>query len=161
MDGSIERGYSGASFFFEKNEILVNERTRDYARLTASVGINAVVINNVNVKDAATWLITDRYLDKVRELSEVFAGYGIRLYMSLNYAAPMELGELDSADPLSDAVREWWKKRMEIVFGRVPGLEGFLIKADSEGRPGPFTYGRTHADGANMLGNYYRAVFCL
>ena len=151
MDGSIERGYSGASFFFEKNEILVNERTRDYARLTASVGINAVVINNVNVKDAATWLITDRYLDKVRELSEVFAGYGIRLYMSLNYAAPMELGELDSADPLSDAVREWWKKRMEIVFGRVPGLEGFLIKADSEGRPGPFTYGRTHADGANML----------
>lgn len=151
MDGSIERGYSGESFFFEKNEIIVNDRTRDYARLTASVGINAVVINNVNVKDAATWLITDRYLDKVRELSEVFAEYGIRLYMSLNYAAPMELGQLDSADPLSDEVRDWWHKRMETVFGRIPNLGGFLIKADSEGRPGPFTYGRTHADGANML----------
>lgn len=151
MDGSIERGYSGESFFFEKNEIIVNDRTRDYARLTASVGINAVVINNVNVKDAATWLITDRYLDKVRELSEVFAEYGIRLYMSLNYAAPMELGQLDGADPLSDEVRDWWHKRMETVFGRIPNLGGFLIKADSEGRPGPFTYGRTHADGANML----------
>lgn len=151
MDGSIERGYSGESFFFEKNEIIVNDRTRDYARLAASVGINAVVINNVNVKDAATWLITDRYLDKVRELSEVFAEYGIRLYMSLNYAAPMELGQLDSADPLSDEVRDWWHKRMETVFGRIPNLGGFLIKADSEGRPGPFTYGRTHADGANML----------
>lgn len=151
MDGSIERGYSGDSFFFEENEIIVNDRTRDYARLTASVGINAVVINNVNVKDAATWLITDRYLDKVRELSEVFAEYGIRLYMSLNYAAPMELGQLDSADPLSDEVCDWWHKRMETVFDRIPNLGGFLIKADSEGRPGPFTYGRTHADGANML----------
>lgn len=151
MDGSIERGYSGKSFFFVKDRIVINDRTRDYARLTASVGINAVVINNVNVKDTATWLITDRYLDQVRELSEVFAGYGIRLYMSLNYAAPVELGELDSADPLSDEVREWWQKCMAKVFGRIPGLGGFLIKADSEGRPGPFTYGRTHADGANML----------
>lgn len=151
MDGSIERGYSGESFFFADNQILVNDRTRDYARLAASVGINAVVINNVNVKDAATWLITDRYLDKVKELSEVFAGYGIRLYMSLNYAAPVELGELDSADPLSDQVGAWWNQKMETVFGQVPNLGGFLIKADSEGRPGPFTYGRTHADGANML----------
>lgn len=151
MDGSIERGYSGESFFFVKDQIVINDRTRDYARLAASVGINAVVINNVNVKDAATWLITDRYLEQVKELSEVFAGYGIRLYMSLNYAAPMELGELDSADPLSEKVRGWWRERMQKVFGAVPGLGGFLIKADSEGRPGPFTYGRTHADGANML----------
>lgn len=151
MDGSIERGYSGESFFFVKDQIVINDRTRDYARLAASVGINAVVINNVNVKDAATWLITDRYLEQVKELSEVFAGYGIRLYMSLNYAAPMELGELDSTDPLSDKVRGWWRERMQKVFGAVPGLGGFLIKADSEGRPGPFTYGRTHADGANML----------
>lgn len=151
MDGSIERGYSGNSFFFEKDKILVNDRTVIYARLAASVGINAVVINNVNVKDAATWLITERYLDKVKELSEVLAGYGIKLYMSLNYAAPIELGELDSADPLSDEVRSWWKKRMKLVFHSVPNLGGFLIKADSEGRPGPFTYGRTHADGANML----------
>lgn len=151
MDGSIERGYSGLSFFFENDKIIVNDRTVTYARLTASVGINAVVINNVNVKDAATWLITERYLDKVDELAKVLAGYGIKLYMSLNYAAPMELGELESADPLSDEVRNWWKKRMEIVFHAVPDLGGFLIKADSEGRPGPFTYGRTHADGANML----------
>lgn len=151
MDGSIERGYSGNSFFFEKDKIIVNDRTVTYARLAAGVGINAVVINNVNVKDAATWLITERYLDKVKELSEVFAGYGIKLYMSLNYAAPIELGELDSADPLDEEVRCWWKKRMELVFHTVPNLGGFLIKADSEGRPGPFTYGRTHADGANML----------
>lgn len=151
MDGSIERGYSGNSFFFENNEILVNDRTVMYARLAASVGINAVVINNVNVKDCATYLITDRYFAKLKAMSEIFEGYGIKLYLSLNYAAPVELNELDSADPLSEEVRAWWKKRMEIVFGAVPNLGGFLIKADSEGRPGPFTYGRTHADGANML----------
>ncbi len=151
MDGSIERGYSGESFFFVENEIVVDERTETYVRLAASIGINAVVINNVNVKDAATWLITGRYLGKVRELAELFAGYGIRLFLSLNYAAPVELGELESADPLDEQVRNWWKKRMEIVFHEVPGFGGFLIKADSEGRPGPFTYGRTHADGANML----------
>lgn len=151
MDGSIERGYSGDSFFFKEDEILVDDRTVTYARLAASVGINAVVINNVNVKDAATWLITERYTDKVKELSEVFAGYGIKMYMSLNYAAPIELGELESADPLSEEVRGWWKRQMEILFQKVPNLGGFLIKADSEGRPGPFTYGRTHADGANML----------
>ncbi len=151
MDGSIERGYSGNSFFFEKDEILIDERTVTYARLLASVGINGAVINNVNVKDAATWLITDRYFDKLRRLSEIFAGYGIKLFLSLNYAAPVELGQLDSADPLLEEVREWWKRRMQLVFEQIPDLGGFLIKADSEGRPGPFTYGRTHADGANML----------
>lgn len=151
MDGSIERGYSGASFFFENNEVLVNERTADYARLVASVGINGVVINNVNVKDAATWLITDRYLGKVRELSELFADYGIRLYLSLNFAAPLELGGPKSADPLNAAVRDWWREKLAEVFKAVPLLGGFLVKADSEGRPGPFTYGRTQADGANML----------
>ena len=151
MDGSIERGYSGDSFFFKENQILIDDRTVTYARLAASVGINAVVINNVNVKDAATWLITERYTDKVKELSEVFAGYGIKMYLSLNYAAPIELGELESADPRSEEARGWWKRRMENLFREVPNLGGFLIKADSEGRPGPFTYGRTHADGANML----------
>ena len=151
MDGSIERGYSGNSFFFDKDEILVDERIVTYARLLASVGINGTVINNVNVKDAATWLITDRYFEKLRQLSEIFADYGIKLFLSLNYAAPVELGELDSADPLSEEVREWWKERMKLVFTQVPNLGGFLIKADSEGRPGPFTYGRAHADGANML----------
>lgn len=151
MDGSIERGYSGQSFFFEKNELVVNERTRDYARLVSSVGINGVVVNNVNVKDAATWLITDRYLGKVRELSDLFAGYGIKLYLSLNFAAPLEVGGLESADPLLQEVRDWWQKKTAEVFEKVPQLGGFLVKADSEGRPGPFTYGRTQADGANML----------
>ena len=151
MDGSIERGYSGESFFFVDNEVVVDERTVDYARFAASIGINGVVINNVNVKNAATWLITDRYFDKVRELSEVFAGYGIKLYLSLNFAAPLELGGPDSADPLDARVRDWWQEKMAEVFREVPLLGGFLVKADSEGRPGPFTYGRTQADGANML----------
>lgn len=151
MDGSIERGYSGNSFFFEKNEILVDDRIRTYARLLASVGINGTVINNVNVKDAATDLITDRYFEKLRILSEILAEYGIKLFLSLNYAAPMEISGLPGADPLDEQVIRWWKERMQQVYAAVPGLGGFLIKADSEGRPGPFTYGRTHAQGANML----------
>lgn len=151
MDGSIERGYSGNSFFFEKNEILVDDRIRTYARLLASVGINGTVINNVNVKDATTDLITDRYFEKLRILSEILAEYGIKLFLSLNYAAPMEISGLPGADPLDEQVIRWWKERMQQVYAAVPGLGGFLIKADSEGRPGPFTYGRTHAQGANML----------
>lgn len=151
MDGSIERGYSGNSFFFEKNEILVDDRIRTYARLLASVGINGTVINNVNVKDAATDLITDRYFEKLCILSEILAEYGIKLFLSLNYAAPMEISGLPGADPLDEQVIRWWKERMQQVYAAVPGLGGFLIKADSEGRPGPFTYGRTHAQGANML----------
>lgn len=151
MDGSIERGYSGNSFFFEENEILVDDRIRTYARLLASVGINGTVINNVNVKDAATDLITDRYFEKLRILSEILAEYGIKLFLSLNYAAPMEISGLPGADPLDEQVIRWWKERMQQVYAAVPGLGGFLIKADSEGRPGPFTYGRTHAQGANML----------
>lgn len=151
MDGSIERGYSGESFFFRRDEILVDQRTRDYARLVSSIGINGVVINNVNVKQAATWLITERYFAKLAALSEIFADYGIRLYLSLNFAAPMELGGPDSADPLDPRVRKWWQDKMEEVFTNIPNLGGFLVKADSEGRPGPFTYGRTQAEGANML----------
>ncbi len=151
MDGSIERGYSGRSFFFADDQVLVNERTRAYARLVASVGINAVVINNVNVRSAATYLITDRYFDKVRALSEIFDEYGISLYLSLNFAAPIELGGLEVSDPLDPGVINWWKEKMAEVYAAVPKLGGFLVKADSEGRPGPFTYGRDHADGANML----------
>ena len=151
MDGSIERGYSGESFFYVDNEIVIDDRTRDYARLIASVGINAVVINNVNVKQAASYMITDRYFDKLAELGEIFAGYGIRLFLSLSYASTIEIGGLDSADPLDENVIAWWKTKMAEVFDRIPTLGGFLVKADSEGRPGPFTYGRTQADGANML----------
>ena len=151
MDGSIERGYSGESFFYENNEIVIDERTKDYARLIAAVGINAIVINNVNVKQAASYMITDRYFDKLAQLGEILAGYGIGLYMSLNYASTIEIGGLDSADPLDEKVIEWWKVKMAEVFKKIPTLKGFLVKADSEGRPGPFTYGRTQADGANML----------
>ncbi len=151
MDNSIERGYSGESFFFENGEIIISDRIRDYARLVASIGINGVVINNVNVKDDATWLITDRYFAKVAELSEIFADYGIKLYLSLNYAAPLELSDLTSADPLDEDVIAWWKEKVAEVYANIPNFGGFLVKADSEGRPGPFTYGRTQADGANML----------
>ncbi|MBP8969093.1 MAG: alpha-glucuronidase [Lachnospiraceae bacterium] len=151
MDGSIERGYSGKSFFYINNEIVIDERTRDYARLIASVGINAVVINNVNVKDAASYMITDRYFAKLAELGQIFAEYGIGLYLSLNYASTIEIGGLDSADPLDEKVIAWWKEKTAECFAKIPTLKGFLVKADSEGRPGPFTYGRTQADGANML----------
>jgi len=151
MDNSIERGYSGESFFFVNNEVVVNERTREYARLCASVGINASVINNVNVKNAATYLITERYEKELKEMSEIFAEYGVDLFLSLNFAAPMELAGLPVSDPLDGKVRTWWKDTMKHVFTAIPKLAGFLVKADSEGRPGPHTYGRTQAEGANML----------
>ncbi len=151
MDGSIERGYSGKSFFFAQNDIIINERTKEYARLVASVGINAVVINNVNVLNAATYLITERYFSKVKELQDILGEYGIKLFLSINYAASIELGGLDSADPCDSRVSEWWTKKVVEVYSQLPGLGGFLVKADSEGRPGPFTYNRTQAEGANML----------
>lgn len=151
MDGSIERGYSGESFFFENDDMYVDERTVDYARFMASVGINGIVINNVNVKGAATYLITDRFFDKVKELQDIFADYGIKLYLSINFAAPIELGGLEVCDPLDEGVIEWWQAKSKEVFEKLPGFGGYLVKADSEGRPGPFTYGRTQADGANML----------
>lgn len=161
MDGSIERGYSGESFFFKDGEIILDERTRDYAKMVASIGINGIVINNVNVKNEASFFITERYFEKLKAMSEIFAGYGIKLFLSLNFASPIEVGGLDSADPLNEEVINWWKKKLEEVFDRIPGLGGFLVKADSEGRPGPFTYGRTQADGANMIADIvkeYKAI---
>lgn len=151
MDGTIERGYSGRSFFFEDEKIIINNRTIKYARLLASVGINGTVINNVNVKDSATALIDKKYRQSLIELSEIFYSYGIKLYLSVNFAAPMEPGNLHSADPLNDDVKSWWQTKSKDIFEEIPNLGGFLVKADSEGRPGPFTYGRTHVDGANML----------
>lgn len=152
MDGSIERGYSGKSFFFNNGEILINERTKMYARLIASSGVNATVINNVNVKDEATELISERYYGKLKKLAEIFADYGIQLYLSLNFAATVELGNLDTADPLDPKVIAWWEEKIKEVYEHLPNLGGFLVKADSEGRPGPFTYNRNQAEGANMLG---------
>ncbi|WP_440192588.1 alpha-glucuronidase [Anaerocolumna jejuensis] len=156
MDGSIERGYSGNSFFFRNDRVLVEERTEDYARLTASVGINGVVINNVNVTEKATRLITGEYADSLKRMGEIFSKYGIRLYLSLNFAAPMELGGLETADPEAEEVRAWWQEQMKETFRNIPSLGGFLVKADSEGRPGPLTYGRTQAQGANMLAEAVR-----
>lgn len=154
MSGDIERGYSGNSFFFVDNDIVINQRTRDYARLLCSIGINALVINNVNVKDAACDLINERFIHKVKELSDIFNSYGIKLFLSLNYAASID--EVESADPLEPKVISWWQKKMEYVYSIIPSFGGFLVKADSEGRPGPFTYGRTQADGANMLARAIR-----
>lgn len=151
LPGDIERGYSGKSFFFKDNQVLVNQRTVDYARLAASVGINAVVLNNVNVKDAATWLITDRYFAPLREIQKIFEGYAIKMYLCVNFAASMELGGLDTADPCDGRVKEWWKAKAAEIWANLPGLGGFVVKADSEGRPGPYTYGRDQSDGANLL----------
>ena len=150
MPGDIERGYSGNSFFFEDNKMIVNDRTVMYARAIASVGINAVVINNVNVKGEASYLISDRHYSDLKKLSDILNGYGISLFVSINYALPLENG-LDNADPLNEDVANWWKNKCEEIYKNVPALGGFLVKADSEGRPGPFTYQRTQADGANML----------
>jgi len=151
MDGSIERGYSGKSFSFSEDNLLLNERTHMYARMIASVGINGVTINNVNVKGTATELISKRYYEQLNRMAILFASYGIKLFLSINFAAPMELGGLDLADPCDEQVISWWIKKSQEVWENIPELGGFLVKADSEGRPGPFTYGRTQADGANML----------
>ncbi|MCH5264335.1 MAG: alpha-glucuronidase [Lachnospiraceae bacterium] len=151
MDGSIERGYSGNSFFYKDYEIFYNERTEQYARMMASIGINAIVINNVNVHEKETYLITDTYLQRVKKYSDLFCRYGIRLYTSVNFAAPMELADFDNCDPLNPQVADWWKEAAKHIYECIPEFGGFLVKADSEGRPGPFTYDRTHADGANML----------
>ena len=151
MDGSIERGYSGNSFFYEDSKIIINERTVDYARMLCSLGYNGVVINNVNVKDAACDLINERFIGQVKELSDIFASYGVKLYLSLNYASPIDDPSVNSADPLDEKVINWWEKKMEYIYSVIPNFGGFLVKADSEGRPGPFTYGRNQAEGANML----------
>ncbi len=150
MDGSIERGYSGNSFFFKDNRVIINDRTLDYARLIASIGINAVAINNVNVKDAACDLINDRYLSQVNRLADLFSDYNISLFLCINFAAPLDQG-IGSADPLDERVCDWWQEKVKEVYSKAPKLGGFLVKADSEGRPGPMTYKRTQADGANML----------
>ncbi|MDQ0338613.1 alpha-glucuronidase [Caldalkalibacillus uzonensis] len=152
MDGSVERGYAGSSIFYEHGRITTNEqRIRDYARLLASVGINSIAINNVNVHETETKLITPAFLPDVAKIAGIFRSYGIQIFLSINFASPVELGDLDTADPLDSAVRQWWKERAKDIYQYIPDFGGFLVKADSEHRPGPFTYNRTHVDGANML----------
>ncbi|SDC21793.1 alpha-glucuronidase [Pelagirhabdus alkalitolerans] len=152
MNGDVERGYAGQSFFYDDYQFIKDRaRIHDYARLLSSVGINALTINNVNVHQVESHLITDKYLDEVKQTSDIFNQYGITMYLSINYASPIEFGGLDTADPLDERVIQFWKQTVQHVYKRVPQLGGFLVKADSENRPGPFTYDRNHAEGANML----------
>lgn len=152
IDGSIERGYAGTSIFYENNEFTKDlGRILDYARLLASVGINGVSINNVNVHKIETDMITSVLLPDVAKIADIFRQYGIRLFLSVNFASPIELGDLKTADPLEKSVRQWWKDKAEEIYTYIPDFGGFVVKADSEHRPGPFTYGRNHADGSNML----------
>ncbi|MDR2601175.1 MAG: alpha-glucuronidase [Spirochaetaceae bacterium] len=150
--GFIERGYAGRSLFFKDGEIKYDAaRIKDYARLLASTGINIISINNVNVRGEAKRFITEEYLPGVAALSAIFRPFGVRLMLSINFAAPCVIGPLATADPLDEKVAAWWAERARVVYSCIPDLAGFLVKADSEGEPGPFQYGRTHADGANML----------
>lgn len=152
MDGSVERGYAGKSIFFSEGKITgTSQRTIEYARLLSSVGINGIVLNNVNVKENATLLITKKYLPRVAKIAGIFREYGIKTYLSINYASPVELGGLTTADPLDPRVREWWKEKSAEIYSYIKDFGGFLVKADSEFRPGPFTYNRNHAEGANVL----------
>lgn len=149
LDGTIERGYAGRSLWkWEKLTDSVSARYREYARANASVGINGTVLNNVN---ASPEILSTDYLQKVRKLADVFRPYGIKVYLSVNFASPMKLGGLSTADPLDEEVARWWKEKVQEIYGLIPDFGGFLVKANSEGQPGPCDYGRTHAEGANML----------
>jgi alpha-glucuronidase len=161
---SVERGYAGQSMFDWERLPDLRERYFDYARLLASVGINGVVLNNVNtripprasandyVAEQEGWqLLTSDGLEKVAALASVFRRYGIRPYLSINYATPMLTGDLDTADPLDPAVEQWWAEKADEVYETIPDFGGFLVKADSEGQNGPYDYDRSHAEGANVL----------
>ncbi|WP_454051083.1 alpha-glucuronidase [Cellulomonas sp. Marseille-Q8402] len=149
--GQVERGYSGGSIFYEDGEVRADlSRVGDYARLLAATGVEAVGINNVNVHAREARLLTDG-LGDVARIADVFRSYGIRIFLSVSFASPTLLGGLVSADPLDPDVAAWWAAAADRVYAAVPDFGGFLVKADSEGQPGPFAYGRSHADGANML----------
>ncbi|MBB5285838.1 alpha-glucuronidase [Rhabdobacter roseus] len=147
--GTIERGYAGMSLWkwYELPERL-DPRYTEYARANAAIGINGTVVNNVN---ASARFLTDEYLQKVKALADVFRPYGIKVYLSVNFASPRILGKLKTADPLDPDVRAWWKQKAADVYTLIPDFGGFLVKANSEGEPGPMDYGRTHVDGANVL----------
>lgn len=151
MDGHVERGYAGRSLFFEGGHFQVSwPRLRQYARLLASMGVNAVSINNVNVKAPADGLITQALLPQLKEVADALRPFGIRLLAAIDYSLPHSQG-LGSADPLDTRVQRFWNMQADLVYAYIPDFLGFLVKADSEYRPGPFTYGRDHAQGANML----------
>ncbi|MCW8125858.1 alpha-glucuronidase family glycosyl hydrolase [Microbulbifer halophilus] len=149
LDRSVERGYAGQSIWdWWRLPDYRHPRYTDYARANASIGINGTVLNNVN---ADADILTPRYIDKAAALAEVFRPYGLRVYLSARFSAPMEIGGLGTADPKDPAVRRWWKDKASEVYAAIPDFGGFLVKANSEGQPGPQDYGRSHADGANML----------
>src|SRR6218665_1100764 len=148
-DRSVERGYAGASIFkWNTLPAYLDQRYKDYARANASVGINGTVVTNVN---ANTIMLSPAYLEKVKALADVFRPYAIKVFLTARFSAPIESGELKTADPLDPGVRQWWKKKADEIYSLIPDFGGFLIKANSEGQPGPQNYGRDHADGANML----------
>lgn len=149
LDGTIERGYAGHSLWkWDELPVKISSSYEMYARANASIGINGTVLNNVN---ASVEILSDEYLVKVKALSDVFRPYGIKVYLSVNFASPIKLGGLPTADPLDKEVSEWWKNKVHDIYSLIPDFGGFLVKANSEGQPGPCDYGRTHAQGANML----------
>lgn len=153
MDGSIERGYAGDSIFYKDNTFRRDyDLVRQYARLLASVGINALSINNVNVHEFETRLILESSLPDVKMLNDIFSSYGIKTFLSINFAAPKKLGGLQTADPLDQEVIDFWETTIAKIYQIIPDFGGFVVKADSEGEPGPFAYGRGHDEGANLFG---------
>ena len=149
LDGTIERGYAGHSLWkWDELPSVVSPRYEAYARANASIGINATVINNVN---ASPKILSDDYLQKVKVLADIFRPYGLKIYLSINFSSPAALGGLSTSDPLDKEVIAWWKKKAKDIYSLIPDFGGFLVKANSEGQPGPCDYGRTHAEGANML----------
>lgn len=149
LDGSIERGYAGKSLWnWENLPEKLDSRYADYARANASVGINSTVLNNVNANPA---MLTPEYLEKVAALANVFRPYGLKVFLSVKFSSPVNIGGIETADPLVPEVQEWWKNKVKEVYSYIPDFGGFLVKANSEGQPGPQNYNRTHADGANML----------
>ena len=149
--GQVERGYAGGSIFYADGEVRQDlSRVADYARLLAASGVNRVAVNNVNVHPREARLLTEE-IDEVARIAETFRPWGIRVHLSVSFAAPMLLGGLPTADPLDPAVGEWWARTTAAVYAAIPDFGGYVVKADSEGQPGPFAYGRDHVDGANML----------
>lgn len=145
-------GHAGDSIFWKNDRLFYDpRRIKDYARLLASVGINRLSLNNVNVSAGGRWLYTEEGLKEAAKVAAILRPFGIRLFISVNFASPMYIGGLDTADPLDPKVRAWWKDRANLIYGYLPDIAGFLIKADSEGEPGPFLYKRTQAEGANVL----------
>ena len=146
-NGTVERGFAGRSIFWTEKE-LDTEHIKQYGRANASIGINGAVLNNVNAKPAT---LSTQQLERAKQIADILRPYGVRVYLSINFASPIRLGGLPTADPLNADVVKWWKEKVDEIYKMIPDFGGFLVKANSEGEPGPCDYGRSHAEGANML----------